>query len=85
MAQMLNSCERLTLQRASLKNSYLYQMQTIVADIQAIAYIFTIKGIPRGFNRDVGFLFLHHILSLQTVTITSLKIFKCLGYRTNIA
>ena len=74
MAQILNSCERLALQRASLKNNYLCQMQTILAAIQASAYIFMIKRIPQGFNKDVRFLFLYQILSLQKVTIMSLKI-----------
>ena len=37
-------------QSASLKNNYLYRIQIILADIQARAYTFMVKGIPRGFN-----------------------------------
>ena len=39
-----------TLQRASFKNNYLYQMQIISADGQARSYRFMVKRIPRDFN-----------------------------------
>ena len=39
-----------TLSSASLKNNYPYQIQNILADIQARAYNFMIKRIPKGFN-----------------------------------
>ena len=39
-----------TLQRAYFKNNCLYQIQIVLTDIQAQAYNFKIKRIPRGFN-----------------------------------
>ena len=73
-AQILNSSERLnymqTLPSAFLKNNYLHQISIVLADIQAVAYNFIIKRIPRGFNiftnksKDVMFLFLYYILGL---------------------
>ena len=73
-AQILNSSERLnymqTLPSAFLKNNYLHQISIVLADIQAVAYNFVIKRIPRGFNiftnksKDVMFLFLYYILGL---------------------
>ena len=59
------------LTRTSLKNKYVYQMLTILADILARIYNFMIKRIPRGFNifttknKKLKFLFLHHILGLH--------------------
>ena len=76
-----------TLQHASLKNDFLYQMQIILADIQSKAYSFMMKRIPKGFNifarknKDVMFLFLYRIYAPslsrghQTVTIMNLKIY----------
>ena len=53
-AQNLNRCERLNyiqrIQCASLINNYLNQMQIIFADIQARAWNFIKKRIPKGFN-----------------------------------
>ena len=53
-AQILNSSERLndmqTLPSTCLKNKYLYQILIILADIQAQAYNFMIKRIPRDYN-----------------------------------
>ena len=53
-AQILNSSKSLNhmqkLTRACLKNNCLYQTPNILANIQARAYNFMIKRVPRGFN-----------------------------------
>ena len=75
------------LQCTSLKNNYLYRIQIILADIQAGAYNFMIKRIPRGFTifmkkNEICYVFLPapHIGSSfsrghQTVTVMNLKIY----------
>ena len=60
-----------TLQRASFKNSCLFQMQITLGDIKAWAYNSIIKGIPKDFriftNKiiDAMYLFLYHTFCLH--------------------
>lgn len=75
MGKIFNSCERLkymqTLPRDSLKSSYFYQIERVLADIETRADNFMIKRIPRGFGifirkkKDAMFLFLYYLLGLD--------------------
>ena len=70
-----------SLQLASYKNNYLYQIQVNLADIQVWAYNFMMKRIPRGFNiftREINVM-LCYVMLCYKYDVMFLFLFHILG------